>query len=85
MRVTGAVEWIAAHEGFDRGPYAGASGWVDGAGNGAWAVSVRCAEIEGATARVYAGNGIVADSDPETELRETRVKLQAMMNALVRP
>ena len=80
-----AVEWIAAHEGFDRGPYAGASGWVDGAGNGAWAVSVRCAEIEGATARVYAGNGIVADSDPETELRETRVKLQAMMNALVRP
>lgn len=80
-----AVAWIAAHEGFDRGPYAGASGWVDGAGNGAWAVSVRCAEIEGATARVYAGNGIVADSDPETELRETRVKLQAMMNALVRP
>ena len=80
-----AVDWIARHEGIDRGRYAGAAGWVDAAGNGAWAVSVRCAEIEGTTARVWAGNGIVADSDPVTELAETRVKFQAMLSALVRP
>ena len=80
-----AVDWIARHEGIDRGRYAGAAGWVDAAGNGAWAVSVRCAEIEGTTALVWAGNGIVADSDPVTELAETRVKFQAMLSALVRP
>ena len=76
---------ITAHEGFDRRRYAGTYGWVDSAGNGQWAVGVRCAELDGAQARVYAGNGIVADSDPRTELRETRAKLQAMLNALVRP
>jgi isochorismate synthase len=80
-----AVDWIARHEGIDRRRYAGAAGWVDSAGNGAWAVSVRCAEIEGPTARVWAGNGIVADSDPVTELAETRIKFQAMLSALVRP
>jgi menaquinone-specific isochorismate synthase len=46
---------------------------------------VRCAEIDGASARLWAGNGIVADSDPAAELAETRVKLQALMSALVRP
>ena len=80
-----AVAWIAEHEGIDRGRYAGTAGWVDAAGNGAWAVSVRCAEIDGATARVFAGNGIVAGSDPATELAETRIKFQALMSALVRP
>ncbi len=80
-----AVAWIAEHEGIDRGRYAGTAGWVDAAGNGAWAVSVRCAEIDGATARVFAGNGIVAGSAPETELAETRIKFQAMLSALVRP
>lgn len=80
-----AVDWIAANEEVDRGRYAGTAGWVDGAGNGAWAVSVRCAEIDGDRARLWAGNGIVADSDPAAELAETRVKLQALMSALVRP
>jgi isochorismate synthase len=80
-----AVDWIAAHEGIDRGRYAGTAGWVDGRGNGAWAVSVRCAELDGAAARVWAGNGIVTDSDPATELAETRAKLQAMLSAIVRP
>src|SRR3954451_3403582 len=80
-----AQAFIAEHEGFDRGRYAGTVGWVDGRGNGAWAVSIRCASIEGATAKVYAGNGIVADSDPTTELAETRSKLQAMLSALIRP
>jgi isochorismate synthase len=80
-----AVAWIADHEDIDRGRYAGTAGWVDGRGNGAWAVSVRCAEIDGATARVWAGNGIVADSDPATELAETRAKFQALLSAIVRP
>jgi menaquinone-specific isochorismate synthase len=79
-----ATAWIVEHEGFDRGRYAGTVGWVDGAGNGQWAVSVRCAEVEGRRARVFAGNGIVADSDPDTELAETQAKLQALLSALVR-
>lgn len=80
-----AVEWIAENEGMDRRRYAGTAGWVDAYGNGAWAVSVRCAEVEANLARLYAGNGIVADSDPETELAETRAKLQALLSTLVRP
>jgi len=80
-----AVEWILEHEGFERGLYAGTVGWADGQGNGTWAVSLRCAELSGATARVVAGNGIVSDSDPLTELAETRMKLQALLTALVRP
>jgi menaquinone-specific isochorismate synthase len=80
-----AVAWIAGHEGIDRGRYAGTAGWVDAAGNGTWAVSVRSAEIDGHRARVFAGNGIVADSDPPVELAETRAKLQALLSAIVRP
>jgi isochorismate synthase EntC len=80
-----AEAFITSREGFDRRRYAGTYGWVDGSGNGQWAVAVRCAEIDGTRALVYAGNGIVADSEPTTELRETRAKLQAMLNALVRP
>ena len=80
-----ALEFIAANERLDRRRYTGTVGWVDGHGNGSWAVSVRCAEVDGAVARVCAGNGIVADSDPETELAETRLKLQVLLGALVRP
>lgn len=80
-----ALAFIREREGFDRDRYAGAVGWVDGRGNGSWAVSVRCAALDGATARVYAGNGIVAESDAQSELAETRAKLQAMLSALVRP
>jgi isochorismate synthase len=80
-----AIKLIGELEGMDRGCYAGASGWVDGAGNGAFAVNVRVARIDGASAIVYAGNGIVGDSDPEAELAETRAKFQAILGALVRP
>jgi isochorismate synthase len=80
-----ALDWIAENECFDRRRYAGTAGWVDAAGNGTWAVSIRCAEIDGPAARVWAGNGIVADSDPSTELAETRSKLQALLSAIVRP
>ncbi len=79
-----ARAWIRAHEGFDRGRYAGTVGWVDGRGNGTFAVSIRCADVDGTTARVVAGNGIVADSDPDAELAETQVKLLALLSALTR-
>jgi isochorismate synthase len=80
-----ALELIAAVEGMERGRYGGAVGWVDAAGNGTWAVAIRCAEIDGARARLFAGGGIVADSDPHAELAETQAKLQAMLSAIVRP
>jgi isochorismate synthase EntC len=80
-----ALDLIAELEDLDRGRYAGAVGWVDAAGNGEWAVSIRGASIAGAEARVIGGNGIVGDSNPPTELIETRAKLQAMLTAIVRP
>lgn len=80
-----ALATIAELEQLDRGRYAGPVGWVDGAGNGRWAVGLRCAEIDGHRARLFAGNGIVADSDPATELAETRAKFQALLGAILRP
>jgi menaquinone-specific isochorismate synthase len=80
-----ALALIARLEGFERGRYAGTVGWVDRAGNGRFAVSIRCAQVDGTSARLVAGNGIVADSDPETELAETRAKLNALLSAIVRP
>lgn len=72
-------------EQLDRGRYTGPVGWVDAAGNGTFAVAVRSAELDGHRARVFAGNGVVADSDPLAELAETRAKLLAMLSAIVRP
>jgi menaquinone-specific isochorismate synthase len=80
-----AAALIARHEGMDRGCYAAPVGWVDRDGNGEWAVGVRSAELHGNTARLFAGVGVVADSDPAAELDETRVKLEAMLGAIVRP
>jgi isochorismate synthase len=80
-----ALRLIDRLEDLDRGRYTGAVGWVDAAGNGRFAVAIRCAEVAGGRARLFAGNGIVADSDPATELAETRAKLQAVLSALVRP
>jgi isochorismate synthase len=82
-----AIELITAVEGFERGVYGGTVGWVDGRGNGTWAVSLRCAELspDRRSARLVAGGGIVADSDPESELAETQAKFQAMLSAIVRP
>ena len=82
-----AIELITSVEGFARGLYGGSVGWVDAAGNGRWAVSLRCAELSADrhTARLVAGGGIVADSDPRSELAETQAKFQAMLSAIVRP
>jgi len=82
-----AAELIAKVEGFTRGRYGGAVGWVDASGNGTWAVAIRCAELsdDRRSARLVAGGGIVAESDPLAELAETQAKLQAMLSAIVRP
>jgi menaquinone-specific isochorismate synthase len=80
-----AIRYAAEVEGFDRGRYAGPVGWMDSRGDGAFALGIRCAETSGARARIYAGNGVVAGSDPGEELAETQLKLQALLAALVRP
>jgi menaquinone-specific isochorismate synthase len=80
-----ALALIAALERHDRGAYGGPIGWMDGAGNGAFAVGVRSAAVSGAQARLFAGGGIVAESDPEAEYVETQPKLLTMLNALIRP
>ncbi len=82
-----ALRMIAEVEGVERGRYGGAVGWTDAHGNGTWAVAIRCAELseDRCRARLWAGGGIVADSDPLTELAETQAKFQAMLSALIRP
>jgi menaquinone-specific isochorismate synthase len=80
-----ALALIEELEELDRGRYAGAVGWVDAEGNGTFAVAIRCAEMSGNVAKLYAGCGIVAASHPERELEETHWKFQAMLSALIRP
>jgi menaquinone-specific isochorismate synthase len=80
-----AQAMIRELEGHDRGRYAGACGWIDPAGDGEFVVALRCAQLEGAHARLYAGAGIVAGSEPGAEWAETQAKLQPMLRALVRP
>lgn len=77
-----ALDLIRALEPFDRGWYAGPVGWVDLDGSGEFSVAIRSALLRGETAVAYAGCGIVANSDPETEFTETELKLQPMMAAL---
>jgi len=77
-----ALETIAELEPFDRGRYAGPVGWVDADGDGEWAIALRCAELRGHRAILYAGAGIVADSDPARELDETERKFRSFLDAL---
>ena len=77
-----ALATIAALEGFDRGLYAGPVGWVDAAGDGEWAVALRGAQLDGPRARLVAGAGIVAGSDPDAEWAETEAKLRPMLAAV---
>ena len=77
-----ALPLIRALEGIDRGWYAGPVGWTDANEDGEFCVALRCALVEGALARCYAGGGIVADSDPAAELAETEVKLGALLPVL---
>jgi isochorismate synthase len=77
-----AAPLIPALEGLDRGWYAGPIGWTDANEDGEFCVALRCALLHGAEARLYAGVGVVRDSDPAAELAETEVKLGALLPVL---
>ena len=77
-----ALAAIRELEGMDRGRYCGPVGWTDASGDGEWAIALRCAQLQGARARIFAGAGIVADSDPTAELAETELKLRPLLEAL---
>lgn len=77
-----ARDTIARLEPEDRGYYAGLVGWTDLAGDGEWVVTIRCAEVSDRTARLFAGAGVVAGSDPAAELAETSAKFGTLLRAL---
>jgi menaquinone-specific isochorismate synthase len=77
-----ALELIRELEHMDRERYSGPVGWVDAEGNGEWGIALRCAQLSGRTARLFAGCGIVAGSVPDAELAEAQVKFRPMRNAL---
>jgi salicylate biosynthesis isochorismate synthase len=77
-----AIDWIAAHEPSPRGWYAGAVGWFDAGGDGAFSVAIRSGALTRHEAWLYAGAGIVEGSDPTAEYAETRVKQTPMLAAL---
>ena len=73
---------IAQLEGMERGWYAGAVGWMDARGDGELAVALRCGLLQDDRAMVYAGVGVMPDSDPAAELAESALKLRAILDAL---
>jgi isochorismate synthase len=77
-----ALGLIAEHEGFDRGWYAGPVGWLGADGDGELMVALRCGLVSGRDSVLFAGCGIVADSDPAREWEESRLKLRTMIAAL---
>ncbi len=78
-----ALALIADVEPFDRGRYAAPVGWIDYDGDGEWVIALRCAQVDpDGTLTAYAGAGIVADSDPESELAETRLKFRPIADSL---
>ena len=79
-----AVAYIGTAEEIDRGWYTGGVGWINGRGEGAICIALRCGLIRGTTTHLYAGAGIVADSQPDAELRETRLKLKPLLNVLTK-
>ena len=77
-----ALAAIRSAENLDRGWYAGPLGWIGASGHGEFAVALRSALIDGNKARLFAGCGIVADSDPQAEFAESSLKFQVMLSAL---
>ena len=77
-----AQEAIGTIEPFERGFYTGIVGWCDANGDGQWAVTIRCAEADEHSLRLFAGAGIVAGSKPESELAETEAKFRTMLQAM---
>lgn len=77
-----AVSRIREIEELERGFYAGPIGWIDSYGNGEFAVGIRSGLLQGNEASLFAGCGVVADSIPESEYRETSIKFNPMLSAL---
>lgn len=80
-----ALDLINELEGIDRGRYAGPVGWVDSQGEGEWAIALRCGQISPAAPNMismFAGAGIVAESEPDAELAESTAKFAPMLDAL---
>jgi len=77
-----AMAIIRMVEQMNRGYYAAPVGWIDAAGNGEFAVAIRSALLNKEKAYLYAGGGIVADSDPTSEYAETLVKFRPMLRTL---
>jgi isochorismate synthase len=77
-----ALAWIREHEGLERGWYAGPVGWINAKGEGEFAVALRSALADRQQALLFAGCGIVSDSDPNREYNETKLKLRAILGAL---
>ncbi len=77
-----ATDLITEIEGMARDRYAGPVGWMDASGDGEWGIALRSAAISGSTVRLFAGCGIVADSDPEAELAEAQAKFVPVRDAL---
>lgn len=80
-----ACAQIRQLETFDRSRYAAPIGWIDGYGNGEFAVGIRSAILSGDRAQLFAGAGIVKGSNPEKELAEVQLKLQALLRAISVP
>jgi salicylate biosynthesis isochorismate synthase/menaquinone-specific isochorismate synthase len=78
-----ALAWLRCHEGLDRGWYAGSLGWLTPEGEGEFTVALRSLLLQGSKATLFAGAGIVAGSDPDAELLETRLKLRTVLGALL--
>ncbi len=70
-------------EAFPRGLYGGPLGWIDHRGGGEFFVGIRSALVDGPRARLYAGSGIVAGSEPAKEFAETELKFQALLEAML--
>jgi menaquinone-specific isochorismate synthase len=77
-----ALSVLGELEAMDRGRYAGPVGWVDSRGDGEWGLALRCAQLSGRTARLFAGCGIVAGSDPDAEVLEAQTKFVPVRDAL---
>lgn len=77
---TEAVAYIDETEEIERGWYTGGIGWVTPSGDGTIAIALRCGLVSGATTELFAGAGIVADSDPAAEVEETRLKLRPLLD-----
>lgn len=77
-----ALEWLERLEPFDRGWYGAPFGWVDAQGDGDFYVALRCGLLQGTQAILYAGAGILPESDPLAEWEETGLKFQPMLQAM---